>query len=102
MKVTNNCSFAVIAFGWHVAYGYGGDVRIEPGRSAEISGPYVGELDGGSCHIALLGEDVVCQEAPDEENGFHVSMGNQLSLGSGKTGSRGITIRHFSEDRKLD
>ncbi|EKE10934.1 MAG: hypothetical protein ACD_15C00175G0004 [uncultured bacterium] len=102
MKIINNCSFAVIAFGWHLEYGYGEDVRIEPGQSAEIAGPYVGELGKGSCFIALSGEDVVCQEAPDDENGFHVSMGNQLSLGSGSTGSRGMTVRHFSEDRKLD
>lgn len=90
MKVTNNTSFALIAFGWLQPKGYGDDVEIPPGETAEVNGPYLGEMGGGSCHVALAGE-VVCKETPDDANGLQVAKGNPIHLGGG---NRGITIRH--------
>ena len=93
MKVTNNASFDVIAFGTLNAKGYGNDVRIPAGQTAEVNGPYLGEMGGGSCHAALIGE-IVCQETPDDNYGLQVLHGAPLRLG---TGDRGITIRHYSD-----
>src|SRR3989344_4139548 len=77
MKVTNDASFAVIAFGTHNKKGYGVDVRIPAGQSAEVNGPYLGEMGGGSCHVALIGE-VTCQETPDDNKGLQVTRGKPL------------------------
>lgn len=98
MKINNNTSSNLIAFGWHAKYGYGDDVEINPNQSAEVSGPYIGEMGGGSCHIVIEGE-IVCQETPDDDNGFQVIAGNQLNL---QAGDKGITVRHFSEDRIIE
>ena len=93
MKVTNNAPFDVIAFGTLNAKGYGNDVRIPAGQTAEVNGPYLGEMGGGSCHAALIGE-IVCQETPDDDKGLQVLKGMPLCLG---TGDRGITIRHYTD-----
>ena len=93
MKVTNNASYALIAFGFHVLRGYGEDVKISPGQTADVNGPYVGEMGGGSCHVALVGE-IVCHEAPDNAEGFQVAPGNPLSLADG---DRGITVRYCDD-----
>lgn len=99
MKVINKASFPVIAFGWDTRIDYGDDVRIEPGHSAEVLGPYLGEMGGGDCHIALLGSDIICHDGPDEGDSFHISEGNQINL---QEGTHGITIRHYAESRTVD
>ena len=93
MKVTNNAPYKLIAFGFHTQKGYGEDVEIPSGQTADVNGPYLGEMGGGSCHAALLGE-IACHEAPDSDAGFQVSPGNPLSLADG---DRGITVRHYSD-----
>jgi len=90
MLVTNKTSFPIIAFGWDTEIGYGEDTEISPNESENISGPYVGEMGGGSCHIHIEGE-ISCHENPDDENGFRIEQGNPLSL---QSGTRGITVRH--------
>lgn len=95
MKVSNNTSYDLIAFGWHITHGCGDDVKIEPGQFADILGPYVGEMDDGSCYIIIEGE-IACQETPDDNNGFQVIVGSQLNL---QKNNKGITVRHFSEER---
>lgn len=94
MKVTNKASFDIIAFGVHVPKGYGDDVTIPPGETAEISGPYVGEMGDGSCYIHLDGE-VTCQEEPDDDNGLQIGRGNPICL---QGGNRGVTIRHYADE----
>ena len=98
MKVNNNAPFNLIAFCWHKKYGYGDDTEIPAGESAEVPGPSLGEMGGGDCTIIIEGE-ISCHERENNEEAFHVSMGNQLSLESRK---KGITIRHFSEPRKFN
>lgn len=95
MKVSNTASYPLIAFGWHVQRGYGNDVTINPGETKEVLGPYLGEMDGGSCHVLVPGE-ISCQEDPDDDRGFQVGLGNQLNL---KSDNVGITVRHHSEPR---
>jgi len=97
VKITNNCSYDLIAFGWDTRLGYGDDVTIAAKQSGEVSGPYVGEMGGGSCHLSIEG-DIVCHEGDDDSNGFNVSKGNQLAL---QGGTQGVTVRHFSEDRDV-
>lgn len=97
MKITNNCSYDLVAFGWDTRFGYGDDVTIPTGQTAEVSGPYVGEMGGGACRLALEGE-VICHEDQDNENGFNVSRGNHLVL---KSDTSGVTIRFFSESRDV-
>ena len=94
MKVTNNASFPVIAFGIVIKIGYGDDVMIPPGKSADISGPYVGKMGGGSCHIHMEGE-LTCHENPDDDNGFQIAKGEPicLQIDDGKK----INIRHFED-----
>jgi len=93
MKVKNNAPFDVIAFGTHNQKGYENDVRIPAGQTAEVNGPYLGEMGSGSCHVALIGE-ITCQETPDDKNGLQVTRGQPLCLGDGE---RGITIRHYAD-----
>lgn len=95
MKIFNKTSQDLIAFGWHTEHGYGNDVKIVPGQSADISGPYLGGMGGGSCYITIEGE-IACQEEPDDDNGFQVIAGGQLNL---QAGNKGVTVRHHSEDR---
>ena len=97
MKVINGTTYPLIAFGWHLERGYGSEVTINPGESAEVSGPYLGEMGGGDCHIAIEGE-ITCQEGPDDDKGFQVVLGGQLNL---KSDNVGITVRHHSESRKI-
>ncbi len=94
MQIINNTSFTIVAFGWHKQYGAGDKVEIHPNEKGEVNGPYLGEMGGGDCYIALEGE-IVVHEEPDNENGFHVSKGNHLNLGAG---DQGITVFHHSED----
>ena len=93
MKVTNNTSFTLIAFGWFQSKGYGDDVSISPGQTADVNGPYLGEMGGGHCHIALPG-GITCHEGPDSEDRFHVSQGEPLNLADG---DRGVTVRHQAD-----
>jgi hypothetical protein len=97
MKIFNNASFDLIAFGWHTKHGYGDDVIIKPGQFADVLGPYIGEMGGGRCRIVIEGE-IICHETPDDKNGFQVIADNQLTL---QAGDRGVTIRHFSEERLI-
>jgi len=94
MQITNNTSFKIVAFGWHEQYGAGDKVEIEPGENSEVNGPYIGEMGGGRCHLALEGE-ISVHEEPDNDNGFHVSKGNHLNLGAGE---KGVTVFHYSEN----
>ena len=69
MKVTNNTSFTLIAFGWFQSKGYGDDVSISPGQTADVNGPYLGEMGSGHCYIALPGELPVTK-APTAKTDF--------------------------------
>lgn len=95
MKVTNNTSASLIAFGWHLVLGYGEDLLINPGETKEVLGPFLGETDDLKCYVALPG-DIVCQEKVDDMHGFQVGVGQQLNL---KNGGVGVTVRHYSEQR---
>lgn len=97
MEITNKTSFLVIAVCWHTERGHGEEVAIQPDETREVLGPYLGEMDGGSCHIATPHE-ITCHEGEDGKEGYHVSKGNQLVLSSGKNG---VTVRHHSEDIKF-
>ena len=98
MKVINRTSSKLIAFGWHMKYGYGDDMEINSGQSVEVLGPYVGEMGGEDCHVALAGSEIVCHDGPDSRDGFHVSLGNPLTL-QGEDDETGVSIRHHSEPR---
>ncbi|MDP2655219.1 MAG: hypothetical protein Q8P17_01525 [bacterium] len=93
MKVINSTSFALIAFGWYQPKGYGDDVSISPGQSAEVNGPYIGDMGDGHCYVALAGE-VTCHESADDEHAFHVGKSEPLSLADG---DKGFTIRHYTD-----
>jgi len=97
VNITNNTSYPLIAFCWHIQKGYGDDVEIQPNQSADVSGPYIGEMGGGNCYIVVPGK-IVCQETPDDEIGFHVSTGNLLVLRSGDIGT---TVRHSQDKRDV-
>jgi len=96
MKVLNGTRAPLICFGLETRLGYGEDVVLAPGESAEVSGPYVGEMGGGSCFIYLKGE-IFCQETPDDDkNGrFQVIQGTPLHL---EADGRGITVRHHLDE----
>lgn len=98
MKVTNSTPYPLIAFGWHLQRGYGVDVTIQPSETMEVLGPYLGELDGGACHVLIPGE-ISCQEGADDDDGFQVTLGNQLNLASDDVG---ITVRHYTEPRATE
>lgn len=98
MQVTNSAAFPVIAFTWHTQVGYGEDVLIQPGQSVDISGPFVGELEGRDCFIAAFGS-IICHEEADEENRFFIASDCQINLQSGNIG---VTVRHYSENRKIE
>lgn len=92
MKVTNQTPFTVIAFGYHLHKGYAPDVEIPPGQFAEVNGPYLGEMGGEACYVAICGE-VVCQEGPDDFkcSRYKIGRSNPIRL---LDDFRGITIRH--------
>ena len=94
MKVTNNTSYPVIAFGTETRLGYGEDVIIQPGECADVSGPYVGEMGGGDCYIHLAGE-IICHEGCDDGSDFQVIKGTPLCL---LAGGRGVTVRHHLDE----
>lgn len=94
MKVINSTSYPVIAFGMETSRGYSEDITIQPGESADVSGPYVGEMGGGDCYIHLAGE-ITCHEGPDDDSGFQVVQGTPLFL---LAGGRGVTVRHHLDE----
>ena len=94
MKVTNHATYAIIAFGLHTQRGYGEDVRIEPGETKDVSGPYLGEMGGGKCYVQLDG-DIVCHSGPDNDAGFQVIKGKPLCL---QSGDLGVTVRHYEDE----
>jgi hypothetical protein len=101
MRITNKTGFAIIAFGWHKTRGYGEDVRISPGAIVEVNGPHLGEMGGGSCHVAI-GGTLTCHEDLDNDIAMQVLKGEPLVLGMGDLG---ITVRHHAdlpEDCVLD
>ncbi len=98
MKVSNNTSQRLIAFGWNTKLGYSEDVKIEPGQSVDVIGPRIGNMGGGGCRIVIEGE-ISCQENPDDDNGFQVVKGKQLNY---RIGDNGVTVRHYSESRIID
>ncbi len=93
MKVTNNTSSTLVAFGFHTQLGRGDYMEISPGQTVDVQGPYLGEMGGGKCYVALLGE-IICQLDPDNEVGFQVTPGNPLNLASGE---HGITVYHYDD-----
>lgn len=95
MQVTNRASFPIIASGGDTRLGYGEDITIFPNETATVPGPYIGEMGGGSCYVVMEGANVVCQEAPDDENGFQVTRGNPLILQAKE--SQFIAIRHYED-----
>lgn len=97
MKVTNNASFPVQAFGFHTERGYGSDIHIKPGESADIISPYLGEMDGGSCQIAIPGE-ITCHEGPDGDGRFSIAQGKPIHLQSGNIG---VVVRHYFDAPEL-
>ena len=70
---------------------------IAPRETKEVNGSYLGEMGGGSCHVALLGE-VTCHEVPDNERGMQIGFGLPISCSEG---DRGFTIRHHSEQPEI-
>lgn len=90
MKVTNNAPFPVKAFSFHTEHGYGDYSYIKPGQSAEVCGPYVGEMGCGSCTIAVPGK-IICHEGPDGNGKFRIAEKSPIHLQSGKVG---VTVRH--------
>jgi hypothetical protein len=90
MKITNRCSFLVTAFCFDTTYGYGNDVDINPGETADVQGPYLGEMGNGKCFVHIEG-DIICQETPDDTVGFQVEQGYPLSL---EANGKGVTVRH--------
>ena len=94
MKVTNHAACPTIAFGIVAKVGYGEDVTIQPGESADVSGPYLGEMGGGDCYIHLEGT-ITCHEGPDDDHGFQVIQGTPLCLGNG---GRDVTVRHHLDE----
>src|ERR1035437_2051142 len=91
MKVTNGTSFEVIAFGWHKLKGRRKDVRVSPGITAEVNGPYIFETSDLK-HQVLLSGEITCHEAPDNEFGFHLVQVKELSVGGFY---RGVTVCHL-------
>lgn len=95
MLVSNFCSFALKAFGWAEPYGYADDVLIPVGETREVNGPYIGQMGGGSCHVALTGE-FTCQNQASVDTGvWMIAPGMSLTL---RAGDRGITIRHHEDE----
>ncbi|MHB1163015.1 MAG: hypothetical protein ACYCZZ_00575 [Minisyncoccota bacterium] len=97
MKVTNECSFELIAFGWHKSIrsiGYGDDVRIPAGDMAEVNGPLLSVIDGEKYYLFIPGE-IICREKPDGAHGFQVVRGAPLGYSGG---GRGIVVRHFADE----
>lgn len=90
MKITNDTSYPIIAFGSVRRYGYGEDVSIQPGESANVSGPYVGEMGDGDCHLHVAGE-IICHEGSDDGNCFQVIQGAPTNIDAD---GRGVTVRH--------
>lgn len=99
MQVHNKASFAVIAFGWHREHGIGEDVHIPTGATGEINGPYLGEMDSGACHIALMGK-ITVHEEPDGGGGFHIELGHHVFLEE-QGESRGVSVRHHLEPNAM-
>ena len=94
MRVTNSTSFKIIAFCFDSGIGYGEDVTIKPGESAEVQGPYLGKMGGGGCHVIVEGS-IICHEEPDDENSFQLLFGQPLHLAIGK---KGVTVRHYLDE----
>ena len=95
MLVTNRCSFPLLAFGWADSFGYADDILIPVGESREVDGPYVGEMGGGSCHVALIGS-LTFQERPSDDIGFwEIARNVPACL---RAGDRGITVRHHEDE----
>ncbi|MDP2091296.1 MAG: hypothetical protein Q8K30_06900 [Candidatus Gracilibacteria bacterium] len=95
MQVKNNASFTVIALTWHITYGYGQEVSIEPGETSVVLGPYIGEMGGCDCTLHFSDVTYECHEGLDAANVFHISAGNQCIIGNEQSG---LTIRHYLED----
>lgn len=98
MKIENRTSHELIAFGWSIEHGFGKMTSIPSGESADIAGPYIGEMGGGSCHIDIPGE-IICHEKPEEEKKFQVVLGNELALKI--THDLGITVLHKDDRERI-
>lgn len=94
MKITNLASFGVRAFGFHTEHGYGDDTYIKSGETADIYGPYVGEMDGGTCRLVIEGE-IICHEPADTDTAFRIGRGEPVHL---QNGAVGVRMRHEFDD----
>lgn len=94
VRIRNECSFPVIAFGWNTNLGYGKDVIILSGASADVPGPYLEEMNSGSCHVHISGE-IICHEYPDNGGRFRVLHGFPLSI---QQRNAGVTVRHCEDE----
>lgn len=97
MNVTNNTSFSIIACCLDTNLGYGEDVLIKPGETAEAYGPYLGEMGLGSCFVHVEGS-IACQQTPDDNHGFQVTRGYPICL---LAGNKGVTVRHHEDELNL-
>ncbi len=90
MQVTNETPDPLVAFGIVSKYGYGEDVRIEPGETKEVSGPELGHLNNGKCYASIAGA-ITCRTTSDGDNAYQVIPGRPLVL---HWAGHGITVRH--------
>lgn len=98
MRVKNNCTFAVKAIAWYDNYGGGEEALIQPGEENEVEGPYVGEIDGGSCTIFLRGNLTVHEgDDGDANQTFKVAANEPLHLAD-KERKSGILVCHADEN----
>jgi hypothetical protein len=93
MRVENGTYFKLIAIGFHTEQGYGDDVEISPYETKIVNGPYLGQMDGGDCYVAIPGK-LTCHTGLDNGKKFHIGPGKPVKLIKGK---HGIHIRHHED-----
>ena len=73
MRVINNTSYPVIAFGTETRLGYGEDVTVQPGEFADVSGPYVGESGGAGGGVGEEGNVMASESMNKSARSFIAS-----------------------------
>ena len=95
MKVTNNTSFTVLAFGWRRGVewskGFSAKILILPGEVGEVNPPPDGQ---GAQEEDCVKAEVVCHESPDEHVGWEIALGKPIFA---DRGHYGVTIYHVDE-----
>jgi hypothetical protein len=97
MQVTNLTSETIIAFGWHKQLGLGDKVTVRPGKTVDVCGPSLSDLDGSDSYMPIPGK-ISCQQELDNGTNFQVTQGHQLNL---QDGDLGITVRHCKDKHKV-